>query len=133
GLLNNLVTMITAVASLALLAALIIIANAVALAMLGRRRELGILKAVGYTSRSILGEGLVENGTIGFVGAVLGLLLAALISGILASVAFHLHLGTNLALVLGVVVGTAAICMLVACLVAANATRVRPLEVLRYE
>jgi ABC-type antimicrobial peptide transport system permease subunit len=116
-----------------LLAALIIIANAVALAMLERRRELGILKAVGYTSRSILGEVLVENGTIGFVGAVLAMLLAALISGILASVAFHLHLGTNLGLVLGVVVSTAAICMLVAGVVAAGATRVRPLEVLRYE
>ena len=133
GLLNNLVTMITAVASLALLAGLIIIANAVALAMLERRRELGILKSVGYTSRSILSEVLVENGTIGFVGAVLAMLLAALVSGILASVAFHLNLGTNLALVLGVVVGTAAVCMLVAGLVAGSATWVRPLEVLRYE
>ena len=133
GLLNNLVTMITAVASLALLAGLIIIANAVALAMLERRRELGILNLVGYTGRSILGEVLMENGAIGFVGAVLAMLLAALAATILASFAFHVTLGTNLALVLVVVVGTSVICMFVAGLVAWNATRIRPLEVLRYE
>src|SRR5262249_10415661 len=55
-LLNNLIIMLTAVASLAMLAGIIIIANAVALAMLERRREIGILKAVGHTSRSVLGE-----------------------------------------------------------------------------
>src|SRR5579871_159031 len=133
GLLNNLVTMMTAVASLALLAGLIIIANAVALALLERRRELGILKSVGYTSSGILSEVLIENGSIGFVGAVLAMLLAALVAGILASTAFHVTLGTNLALILVVVVGTAAVCMLVAGLVAWKATRVRPLNVLRYE
>jgi predicted lysophospholipase L1 biosynthesis ABC-type transport system permease subunit len=40
--LNNLIIMLTTVASLAMIAGLIIIANAVALAMLERRREIGI-------------------------------------------------------------------------------------------
>ncbi len=92
SIIGNLTTLMITLASLALLAALIIIANAVALAMLERRRELGILKAVGHTSRSVLGEVLMENGVIGFIGGLLGMLL-----------------------------------------VAWGATRVRPLEVLRYE
>ncbi|HEY7974090.1 MAG TPA: FtsX-like permease family protein, partial [Ktedonobacterales bacterium] len=61
-LLSNLISVLEAVTSLAMLASIIIIANAVALAMLERRRELGILKAIGHTSRSVLGEVLVENG-----------------------------------------------------------------------
>src|SRR5205085_4589787 len=60
--LNNLINMLTTVASLAMIAGLIIIANAVALAMLERRREIGILKSVGHTSSSILATVLIENG-----------------------------------------------------------------------
>jgi putative ABC transport system permease protein len=133
GLLNNLIILLTAVSSLAMLAGFIIIANAVALAMLERRRELGILKAVGYTSRYILGEVLFENGVIGFTGAVLAMLLATLIALVLAKVAFNVTVQANAGLVLGVVAATAAICMGIAALVAWGATRVRPLEVLRYE
>jgi predicted lysophospholipase L1 biosynthesis ABC-type transport system permease subunit len=50
-ILDNLVIMLTTIASLAMIAGLIIIANAVALAMLERRREIGILKSVGHTSK----------------------------------------------------------------------------------
>ncbi len=77
GILNNLIIMLTAIASLAMIAGVIIIANAVALAMLERRRELGILKSVGHTSSSILGEVLIENGVIGFTGGLLAMLLVS--------------------------------------------------------
>ena len=68
---SDILLVLTTIASLSLLAGVIIIANAVALAMLERRRELGILKSVGYTSRTILGEVLIENGIVGGTGAVL--------------------------------------------------------------
>jgi ABC-type antimicrobial peptide transport system permease subunit len=132
-LLNNLIIMLTAVASLAMLAGLIIIANAVALAMLERRRELGILKSVGFTSRSVLSEVLFENGVIGFVGSLLaiGLVSGATIG--LDKLLFKSGLGVNLPIVGGIIAATTLICILVAGLVAWNSTRVRPLEVLRYE
>jgi putative ABC transport system permease protein len=132
-LLNNLIIMLTAIASLAMIAGIIIIANAVALAMLERRRELGILKAVGYTSRSVLSEVLLENGVVGFTGAVLAMLLVTLATVVLAQLVFKLTLGVSAPIVLGIVLATAAVCMLIAGLVAWSATRVRPLEVLRYE
>src|SRR5258708_37808134 len=74
-LLNSILEVLVAIASLSLLAGVIIIANAVALAMLGRRRELGILKSVGYTSGDVLGEVLIENAVVGGAGALLALLL----------------------------------------------------------
>jgi ABC-type antimicrobial peptide transport system permease subunit len=133
GLLNNLVTMLTAIASLSLLAGLIIIANAVALAMLERRRELGVFKSVGYTSGGILEEVLMENGAVSLFGALLAMLLATVAATALAGLAFHVTLDINPAPALIVVLGTTAISMLVAGLVAWSAARVRPLEVLRYE
>jgi len=132
-LLNNLIIMLTAIASLAMIAGIIIIANAVALAMLERRRELGILKSVGYTSRSVLSEVLLENGIVGFTGGVLAMLLVTLALTVLGKLVFKTDFGFGAPLVLGVVFGTAVVCMIVAASVAWGATRVRPLEVLRYE
>jgi putative ABC transport system permease protein len=133
SLLNNLIIMLTAIASLAMIAGLIIIANAVALAMLERRRELGILKAVGYTSRSVLGEVLLENGIIGFTGGVLAMLLVSAAMALLDLAIFKSGFGVGVPIVLGIVAATALVCMFVAWSVAWGATRVRPQEVLRYE
>ncbi|HEX6819190.1 MAG TPA: ABC transporter permease, partial [Ktedonobacterales bacterium] len=133
SLLNNLIVMLEAIASLAMIAGVIIIANAVALAMLERRRELGILKAVGHTSQSVLSGVLLENGVVGFTGAFLAMVLVTLATTVLSKALFKTAFGVGVPIVLVTVLGTALICMLVAALVAWNATRVRPLEVLRYE
>ena len=116
-----------------MIAGIIIIANAVALAMLERRREIGILKSVGYTSRSVLGGVLVENGAIGFTGALTAMLLVTLALTVLGKLVFKTDFGFGIPVVLGMILATAAVCMAIAALVAWSATRVRPLEVLRYE
>jgi predicted lysophospholipase L1 biosynthesis ABC-type transport system permease subunit len=67
ALLNNLMTLLTIIGSLTMLAAIVGIANAVALALLERRRELGILKAVGFTSGTVVGEVLIENAVVGII------------------------------------------------------------------
>ncbi|HEV2405911.1 MAG TPA: FtsX-like permease family protein [Ktedonobacterales bacterium] len=133
GYLNNLIVMLVAIASLAMLAGVIIIANSVALAMLERRRELGILKAVGHTSRSVLSEVLIENGIIGFTGAMLAMFFVSLATYLISKAVFKTPLSLSIPIVLSVVFATALVCMAVAAWVANSATRVRPLEVLRYE
>jgi putative ABC transport system permease protein len=105
----------------------------VALAMLERRREQGILKSVGYTSASVLSEVLVENGVVGFSGAVLAMLLVSFALFILGLLVKSLNFGVETGLMLVIIFGTAIISVVVALLVAWNATLVRPLEVLRYE
>jgi predicted lysophospholipase L1 biosynthesis ABC-type transport system permease subunit len=133
ALLNNLIVMLEAVASLAMLAGIIIIANAVALAMLERRRELGILKAVGHTSRSVLSGVLLENGVVGFLAGLLAMVLVTVATTILSREVFKTDFGVAVPIVVAIVVASALVCMVVAAGVAWNATRVRPLDVLRYE
>jgi ABC-type antimicrobial peptide transport system permease subunit len=130
--LDNLLLMLTAIASLALFAGIVIIANSVALAMLERRRELGIMKSVGYTSRRVLGVVLIENGLIGGLGGLLAMMLVAGSTGIFNAV-LDLDIGVNIVTTIGMIAGVAIVAMLVAAVVALSATRVRPLEVLRYE
>ncbi|HLZ57417.1 MAG TPA: FtsX-like permease family protein, partial [Ktedonosporobacter sp.] len=131
--LNNLIIMLTTIASLAMIAGLIIIANAVALAMLERRREIGILKAVGYTSKSVLATVLIENGLVGLLGSLIAMLLVAGAITILSKFVFQVQLTLAPGLIALMIAATSLTTMLVAALVAWNAVRVRPLEVLRYE
>ena len=63
---------------LSLGAAAVIMANTVALATLERRRQIGILKAVGLKGRRVLGVMLLENILISLLGGVLGVGLSAL-------------------------------------------------------
>jgi putative ABC transport system permease protein len=131
--LNNLIVMLTTLASLAMVAGLIIIANAVALAMLERRREIGILKSVGHTSRSILSTVLIENGLVGLLGSLVAMLLVVGAITALSKFVFHVELGIGTPLVALIIGATSLITMFVAMVVAWRAVRIRPLDVLRYE
>jgi ABC-type antimicrobial peptide transport system permease subunit len=133
-MLNDILLTLTTLASLSLIAGVIIIANAVALAMLERRRELGILKSVGYTSQNILGEVLLENGLIGGTGAMMAMLLVSLVIFLLGRFVFKaVSLAVAPSTAIAMVLGAIFLAMLTASLVAWQAVRVRPLEVLRYE
>ncbi len=135
---NNLLLLLEVIVLPALVAAIIIVANGVALAMLERRRELGILKAVGHTSRGVLAEVLIEQGVAGLAGGALALLVVvllvvALVGAVVGKAVTQADVQISLPLVLALVAGSAVLCMLVAASVAWGAARVRPLEVLRYE
>jgi putative ABC transport system permease protein len=69
-----------AMAGLAILAGAMLVGNTVGLAMVERRREIGILKAVGYTRRHVLQTILLEYG------------LLTLLAGICAVVAVHISM-----------------------------------------
>ena len=131
--LNSMMDILVAIASLSMIAGIIIIANAVALAMLERRRELGILKAVGYTSGTVLSEVMIENGIVGAVGAFIAMLLATVATILLGNLLFNLTLSVSPLVAVSLIGGSALLAMLTAALVAWGSVRVRPLEVLRYE
>ncbi len=63
----------TVVALLSLFAAAVIMANTVALATLERRRQIGILKAIGLKSRRVLQIMLIETSVVGLLSAVIGI------------------------------------------------------------
>jgi ABC-type antimicrobial peptide transport system permease subunit len=116
-----------------MLASVVIIANAVGLALLERRREIGILKSVGYTSRRVLGATLVEQGAIGFAGGLVAMALVTVAIRVLGATAFDLAFSVPALTILAVVAGAVLVCIAVAAVVAWRPTRVRPLETLRYE
>lgn len=131
--LNDVILVLIVIASLSLLAGVIIIANAVALAMLERRRELGILKSVGYTSSTVLGEVLIENAIIGGLGALLAMLQVTFVTSILGHLAFKTTFSVNGLVIISLIAGSALLAVITALLVAWGSVRVRPLAVLRYE
>jgi putative ABC transport system permease protein len=118
ALFNNVILALEVVVLPALLAAFIIVANAVALAMLERRRELGILKAVGHTSRGVLADVLIEQGVAGLTAALLAVLLATVVSLALATQVFGVNIGASAPLAGAIVAASVVACMLVAAVVA---------------
>jgi putative ABC transport system permease protein len=120
------------VAVLALFAGGVIVANTVSLATLERKRQIGIMKAIGLRSRDVLRLLLLENGLIGLAGGVLGAGLGAVgvaITGLVADDAGSFPFLTLAALIL-LALGIALIATLVT---AYGASREKPLIVLRYE
>src|SRR5215813_1297494 len=132
-ILRNLLILLTSLASLALLAGAVIIANAVALAMLERRREIGIMKSVGYQSKSVLSLVLFENALLGGVGGLSAIALVALATTLLGKLAFKTSLDVAAPLAIAIILASSLLAAVVSGLVAWAPTRVRPLEVLRYE
>ena len=75
----------TIVGLLSLLAAAAIMANTVALSTLERRRQIGILKAIGLKSGRVLKVMFIESSLVGLLSAVLGIGASALLISLLAA------------------------------------------------
>jgi len=122
------------VAGLSLFAATVLIATTVSLATLERRRQIGILKALGVKRGETLWQLLVENGIVGLTGGIIAVLPTFLV---LASVPL---LTQNLVtlpipwdLIGGMLVLSTVIALGATMLTAWGASGEKPLTVLRYE
>ncbi|MEP7290635.1 MAG: FtsX-like permease family protein, partial [Chloroflexota bacterium] len=89
GLLKRLIDQFSAIPTvvglLSLLAAAVAMANTVSLQTLERRRQIGVLKAVGLKGRRVLLIMLLENTLVGLLGGVLGIGISALIVSLMTS------------------------------------------------
>jgi hypothetical protein len=117
---------------IALLIASLGIANALLAAVRERRREIGILKAVGARDRDVLRTFLIEAGVMGavggLIGTVLGLVLARLVAAVvdqyLASQGLAgVHVGMPYLLGVAAVVGSAGVALLAGTIPAYRAAR----------
>ncbi len=127
---RGLFILVLALTGLALLAGTVLIANGVGLALVERRRELGVLKAVGYSAQQVLRMLLLENALLGVVGGGLGVAAAVATLATIratADIPLTLYPGVPAVLVAVAVLLSAGS----AGLVAWSAVRARPLDVLR--
>ena len=122
--------LVLALTSLALVAGTVLIANGVGLALVERRRELGVLKAIGYSAGQVLRVLVLENALLGVIGGGLGVAAAVLLLVVTretGDVPLTIYPGIAVGLV-GVAV---ALAVASALLVAWRAVHARPLDVLR--
>lgn len=125
----------TVVGLLSLGAAAVIMANTVALATLERRRQIGILKAIGLQRRRVLVVMLLETGIVGLLSALLGIGLSSLFVALFTSLS-----GTPIPvpadsrlIAVGLVLAAVLIGVVSTFLSANVAIRERVMNVLRYE
>jgi putative ABC transport system permease protein len=130
---ENLFAFVVATAGLALVAGGVLIANSVGLAMLERRREMGIFKAIGYSSARILAGIAVEYALLGLVAGVAGMGAVALAFGIINRLRPAAKLVLAPAQAPAMIAVAIVIAFASALAVAWRPTHARPLEVLRQE
>ncbi len=123
------------VAALALFTGGFVIANSVALSTMERRREIGVMKAVGLQRERVLGMLLLENGLMGLIGGLIGVGISFVILLILLTQMFEGDLGNKIPY--GIAFALMGLCIAIS-LVAAilsvwGASGEKPLNVLRYE
>lgn len=138
-LLNTILDTFTALpiilAGVALFTGGIVVANAIALSTMERRREIAIMKAVGLQRRRVLGMLLMENTIMGLLAGLIGVGVSVLILLLLLIVVFQEELGTGIPIVTALLLMSAcvAISLIAALLSVFNASSEKPLKVLRYE
>ncbi len=89
---NQSVSSLESIASLALggvigasVAGAVIILLTMIMIVRERRREIGVIKAIGGTNRSVIGQFMTESLTLTFIGGVVGLVLGVAVSGPMTS------------------------------------------------
>ncbi len=133
GAMENLFAFVVAIAGLALLAGGVLIANSVGLAMLERRREMGIFKAIGYSSARILAGIGVEYALLGLVAGAAGMGAVGLAFRIINRLRPAAQLALDPVQAPAMIAAAILIALASAVAVAWRPTHARPLEVLRQE
>lgn len=122
------------IASMALLVGIISVINTMLISVMERTRELGVLKAIGFTNWEIKGSILFESGILGLIGGLIGVTLG--IIGIIA-IANVLNLEDYMAgmmpvwLVLGIIGGATILSILAGLYPSMKASKLEVVEALR--
>jgi len=129
------------IASIALLVGVISIINIMLVNVSERTREIGVLKAIGFTNKGILESILTEADLLGFIASIIGVAVAAVLMKI-GIILFAQQLGMEginilqmlpLWLIVGVISGATLLSILAGLYPAWRASRLNVVEALRYE
>ena len=134
-ILKNIINFFDLMASIVFLIGIFGITNAMTVNLLERKREIGLLKSLGFTERQIILSHLLESGLLGFIGALIGIVVG--ISGIiiLSSVIKVIQLSILIPWWLPIIAAflTTCLSMLLAAYTVFYYTRQDVVEALRYD
>lgn len=144
GVTQTLTLFLVAIAAVSLLVGAVGVANSMFTSVLEKTKEIGILKALGSTDYEIMQLFVIESGLFGLVGGIIGTVLGSLasvlLSGSLGSIRFFPGLGgegmtfqLNPELVIVAILLSTIIGMVAGFLPARAASKLKPVEALRYE
>ena len=103
--------------------------------LLERKREIGLLKSLGFTERQIILSHILEAGLLGFIGALIGIVVGIFGVVILSSVIKVIHLSILIPWWLPITAAllTTILSMLLAAYTVFYYTRQDVVEALRYD
>ena len=130
---TSLFMFVAGMSGLAFLAGVVLIANAVGLALVERKRELGILKAIGYARKHVLATILIENAILGALAGAAGVAAVQVMAALTNQRFFQARMHVGAPATFALLGFTIALALLTAAVVAWRPTRLRPLAVLRQE
>lgn len=133
---NQAMMFIGFIASIALIVGIISVINTMLISVMERTRELGVLKAIGFTNWEIKGSILFESGLLGLVGGITGVIIG--IVGIFAAaniLKFTESISGMMPLWLigGVIIGATVLSVLAGLYPAIRASKLNVVEALRYD
>jgi putative ABC transport system permease protein len=124
------------IASISILVGALGIVNTMTTSVLERRKEIGIMKAIGATNFQIFLQFFFESGLLGFVGGLVGVIIGTLI-GVVGVMGINGFIGSELTpsidfvLIGGALVGSFVVGAIAGIVPAMNAAKQNPVEALR--
>ena len=134
-ILRNIIHFFDLMASIVFLIGIFGITNTMTVNLLERKREIGLLKSLGFTERQIILSHLLEAGLLGFIGALIGIVVGIFGIAILSSVIKVIQLSILIPwwLPIAAVLLTTSLSMLLAAYIVFYYTKQDVVEALRYE
>ncbi len=125
------------IASISLLVGGIGIMNTMLMSVIERTREIGVMKAIGAPTKTVLAIFLIEAGYIGMIGGIIGIIfgfsISLLISVAAAYSGFTLRIFIGPELAIGALAFSMIVGMVSGIIPARRAAKLEPTEALRYE
>jgi putative ABC transport system permease protein len=124
------------IASLSIIVGAIGIVNTMTTSVLERRKEIGIMKAIGATNHHVFMQFMIESGLMGLIGGAVGAAIGMLIgiagtAGIGNFIGSDIPLAINWVLILFALVGSFLVGAVAGIVPAMNAAKQNPVEALR--
>jgi putative ABC transport system permease protein len=136
SILDGVTAFIVIIASISILIGVIGIVNTMTTSVLERKKEIGIMKAIGARNSQIFLQFFIESSLLGLVGGIVGVAVGSLI-GVMGSYAINDFLGAsikpiiNLNLIFATLVGSFIIGGIAGIYPAMNAAKQNPVEAIR--